>query len=91
MSKFKEKIKDELREPHIPLAIVAGLSILIMAYFSKKLLSKPIDYLPLAIPPFLMTIYEAVYKKYKGHWICKPWIWMLAIVISTIIVIYCYW
>ena len=90
MNKFKEKIKEELREPHIPLAIVAGLSILIMAYFSKKLLSRPIDYLPLAIPPFLMTIYEAIYKKQKEHWITKQWIWILAIILSTAIVLYCY-
>lgn len=91
MSKLLDKIKEDLHEPHIPLAIVTGVCIIIMAYFSKKILSKPIDYLPLAIPPFLMTIYEAVYKKYKGHWICKPWLWMLAIIISTAIVIYIYW
>jgi hypothetical protein len=91
MGKLVDKIKEDLKEPHIPLAIITGACIIVMAYFSKKILSKPIDYLPLAIPPFLMTIYEAAYKKYKRHWFCKSWIWMLAIIISTVIVILCYW
>jgi len=85
-----QKIKDDFKEPHIPLALATGASILIMAYFSKYILPSPIDYLPLAIPPFLMTIYEVVYKKYKDRWFSNPWYWIVAILISTAIVILCY-
>ena len=85
-----QKLKDDLKEPHIPLALVTGSCIIIMAYFSKKILPEPIGYLPLAIPPFLMTIYETLYQKYKDHWICNIWIWIALIFLSTAIIILVY-
>ena len=84
------KLKKELKEPHIFLALATGASIIIMAYFSKKILSKPIDYLLLSIPPFFMVIYEVVYKKYKDHWISKPLIWVVVIFVSTAIIVLAY-
>ena len=84
MSKFKEHIKS----PHIQISIATGVSIIVLAYFSKRVLPRPIGYLSLAIPPFFMTIYEAVLKKHKDSRICTTWYWIVAIFIATAIVIF---
>jgi hypothetical protein len=87
MSKFKDSIKS----PHIQISLAAGFSILVLAYFSKRVLPEPIGYLPLAIPPFLATIYESVLAKYKNSKICTTWYWIVAILIATALVILFYW
>ncbi|MBT8377693.1 MAG: hypothetical protein KJN64_00525 [Ignavibacteria bacterium] len=82
-----KKIKELLKSPHIQISIATGISILAIAYFSKYVLLKPIGYLPTAIPPFFMVIYEAVLTKYKGHKITTTWYWITAVLLSTAIVI----
>jgi hypothetical protein len=83
MSKFKETIKS----PHIHISLATGISIIVLAYFSKRILPEPIGYLSLAIPPFLMTIWEALFSKDKYKKICKTWYWITAIFIATALVI----
>jgi len=46
------KVKDFFKSPHIQIALATGFSIIVMAYFSKRILPRPIGYLPSAIPPF---------------------------------------
>ena len=87
MSKLKELIKS----PHIQLSLAAGFSIIVLACFSKRVLPEPIGYLPLAIPPFIATIYESVLGKYKNSRICTVWYWILAIIAATILVILFSW
>ena len=82
-----KKIKKLLKSPHIQISVATGISILAIAYFSKYVLPKPIGYLPTAIPPFFMVIYEAVVAKYKDHKITTTWYWITAIFISTALVI----
>ncbi len=86
MSKFNELIKS----PHIQIALATGVSIIVLAYFSKKILPEPIGYLPLAIPPFIATIYEAVANKYKNKKITTTWYWVAAILLATVLVIVLY-
>jgi predicted histidine transporter YuiF (NhaC family) len=81
------KLKDLLKSPHIQIALATGISIIVMAYFSKRVLPKPIGYLPTAIPPFIMVIYEAVLTKYKNSKICTAWYWVAAIFITTALII----
>jgi len=83
MPKFKEYMKS----PHIQIALATGFSIILMAYVSKRILSEQIGYLPLAIPPFIATIYEAVLEKYKVSKVCATWIWIVAIFMATGLVI----
>jgi hypothetical protein len=59
-----------------------------MAYFSKKILPEPIGYIPLAIPPFIATLYEYVLTKYKDSKISTTWYWIVLIFFSTFLVIY---
>ena len=83
MSKLKELIKS----PHIQIALATGLSIIILAYVSKRMLAEPIGYLSLAIPPFLATIYESLLSKEKYSKFCKTWYWVVAIFVATALVI----
>lgn len=83
MSKFKELIKS----PHIHIALATGLSIIVLAYVSKRILPKPIGYLSNAIPPFLMVVYEALLNRYKDTRICTTWYWVVGIFFTTALVI----
>jgi len=86
MSKLKELIKS----PHIHVALATAFSIILMAYVSKKILPEPMDSIPIAIPPFLMLLYEVLLGKYKNTKICTPWYWISAILLSTFIIIAIY-
>jgi predicted histidine transporter YuiF (NhaC family) len=83
MSKFNELFKS----PHIHIALATGFSIIIMAYVSKKILPEPIGSVPLAIPPLLMFLYEALSGRNKNSRICTTWYWIAAIFISKALVI----
>ena len=83
MKKFIQFIKS----PHIQIAFATGISIVIMAYVSKRVLEKPIGYLTLAIPPFIALIFETVFDKYKNSKFLKTWYWVTAVLLSTAIII----
>jgi len=85
-----QRLKELLKSPHIQIALATGVSIIVLAYFSKKILPEPIGYLPLAIPPFIATIYEAVAAKHKNKKITTTWYWVVAILVATVLVIVFY-
>ena len=82
-----KKLKELIKSPHIQISLATGVSIIVMAYVSKRMLPEPIGYLQLAIPPFLATIYESVLKRYKDSRIYTTWYWIVAIFIATAVVI----
>lgn len=86
-----KKFKYLLKSPHIQIALATGVSIIVIAYFSKRILPKPIGYLPLAIPPFIASIYEFVAKKYKDKKISTTWYWVTTILCATVLIIAFYW
>ncbi len=81
------KLKKEFKQPHIYITLAVGFSIIAMAVVSKRVLAKPIGYLPLAIPPFIGTIFEFLYSRYKDSKICTTWYWVLSILVATALVI----
>ncbi|MCB2207431.1 MAG: hypothetical protein KQH67_03975 [Bacteroidetes bacterium] len=83
MSKLKELVKS----PHIHIALVTGCCIIILAYVSKRILPEPMSSIALAIPPFFLVLYEALIGKYNKSRICTTWYWILAIFLSTAIII----
>ena len=85
-----QRLKELIKSPHIQIALGTGVSIIVLAYFSKKILPEPIGYLPLAIPPFIATIYEAVAAKHKNKKITTTWYWVVAILVATVLVIVFY-
>jgi hypothetical protein len=80
-------IKGFFRSSHIQIALATGISIITLAMFSKKILPKPIGYLSLAIPPFIAKIFELLLEKHKDSKFLNPLYWVLAILLSTVIVI----
>ena len=86
-NKNMSKIYNLLKSPHIHLAIATGISIIVMAYFSKHILPKPISFLQLSIPPFWVVIYEVVLGKYSESKLSNSIYWVIAILLSTAIII----
>jgi len=81
------KIKDFLKNQHIQISFATGISILVLAYFSKRVLPEPLSYLEIAAPPFITTIYESLLKKHKDKKFMQTWIWVVAIFVATTLVI----
>ncbi len=82
-----KKLKEFIKSPHIQIAFAAGVSIIVLAYFSKRILPEPIGYLPSAIPPFVAVVYEGVLAKHKNKKIATTWYWIAAIFIVTAVII----
>ena len=85
-----KKIKELMKSPHIQIALATAVSIIALAYFSKRVLPEPIGYLPLAIPPFIASIYEVILSKHKNKKISTTWYWIAAILFSTALIIFLY-
>jgi len=85
--KLVSKLTNTLRSGHVHISLATGISILVMAYVSKRFLPEPIPYLHLAAPPFLMTIYEALVSKKKYERYTKSLYWVVGILAATLIVI----
>lgn len=85
------KIKDFFKSPHIQISLATGFSIIVLAYFSKRVLPEPMGYLTIAIPPFIATMYESVLNKYPDSLISTTWYWITAILVVTALVIIFSW
>ncbi|MBD3386526.1 hypothetical protein GF407_16605 [candidate division KSB1 bacterium] len=83
-------LKALIKSPHIQIALATGVSIILMAYVSKRLLAEPMDYPAMAAPPFWMAIYELVPEKYKDKKIVRPIYWITAIWGTTALMILLY-
>ncbi|MFH2037729.1 MAG: hypothetical protein ABIJ45_15110 [Candidatus Zixiibacteriota bacterium] len=83
MSKLIKMIKNE----QIQLSISIGLSIIILAYVSKWIMHIEFSYLKLAVPGFVMAVFEAARKNKKYRKYVKLIYGHLAIWGSTAIVI----
>ncbi len=81
------KLKEVINSPHIHIALATGVSIIVMAYISKQVLSEPIGYISLAIPAFIAAIYESLLNRHKSSRICTTWYWVVAIFMATALVI----
>ena len=81
------KLKELIKSPHFQIALATGVSIIVMAYFSKRVLSNPISYFQMAIPPFIALVYENVLNKHKNTKIATARYWVIAILAATALVI----
>jgi len=74
--------------PQIQIALAAGTSIIVLAYFSKRVLPEPLSYLELALPPFIALFFATPStKKKKAVWQGRPLYGVLAILLATVLVI----
>lgn len=76
-----------LKNGRIQMALAAGVCIVVMAYFSKRVLPDPINKLYLAIPPFIMTLYEALAAKKEHTDYSKTPFWIAAMLVSAALII----
>ncbi|MCB0292553.1 MAG: hypothetical protein KDH97_20025 [Calditrichaeota bacterium] len=81
------KLKQLLHSPRIHVALATGLSIVVLAYVSKRILPEPIRVAYLAIPPLLMTFHEYVLNRYPETRMAKTAYWVMAIFAATVVVI----
>ena len=77
------KLREYRKSPHIQIALTTGVCIVVLAFVSKRILPTPIGYIPLALPPFLMTVHELVLKRYKNARVCTTWYWIVAIFVTS--------
>ncbi|MCP4583910.1 MAG: hypothetical protein GY839_20045 [candidate division Zixibacteria bacterium] len=59
------KLKELIRSGHIHVALALGISIIVLALFSKRVLAEPLSYLELSICGLLMLGYETVVQSKK--------------------------
>lgn len=87
------KLKAFFTSGHIQVALAAGASIVLLAYFSKHVLPEPIGSLSRTWPPFFLAIYEslAYTKKYKNKSWMKSIYWVIVILLATALVIIVHW
>lgn len=81
------KLKELIKSPHIQIALATAVSIIAIAYFSKRVLPEPINNLFAAVPPFIALIFESVLSKHKNKKIATTWYWVAAILLSTALII----
>jgi len=81
------KLKEFFKSPHIQIALATGISIVVMTYFSKRVLQEPIGYIQMAIPPFIALVYENVLNKFKKKKVATAWYWVIAIFVATALII----
>jgi len=86
-NEYMSKLKKNMKSLLIQIAFATGICIIIMTYFSKRVLPEPIGYLPMAIPPFLMSIHGAFYNRFRHNKIWTTWYWIAAIFCSTTLII----
>jgi hypothetical protein len=85
------KVGDFFGSHHIQLALATGASIITLAFFSKRVLPEPIPTLHQALPPFVAVLAEGVISQRKDSRIARTWVWVLAILLSTVLVIGLHW
>jgi len=84
------KIVDFFKSHHIQLALAVGVSILAIAYVSKRVLPEPIGKLPAALPAFVAVLYEAALAKYPDSKLSTAWYWVVAVLATTAVIILVY-
>lgn len=84
------KLKEFFLSPHIQIALATGISIVVLAYVSKKILDEPMENLTLAIAPFIAMLYELLFNKHHDSKYLKPLYWIIAIFFVTALVILYY-
>jgi hypothetical protein len=87
---FMNKLKELIKSPHVQIALATAVSIIALAYFSKRVLPEPIDNLSTAVPPFIALIFESVLSKHKNTKIATTWYWVAAILLSSALIILLY-
>lgn len=82
----KNHVAAFFEHPVLQMALAVGCSILVMAWFSKHVLPRPIGYVPGAFPPILAALSEVARKRYPGRSVAETGAWIAAVLLATALV-----
>jgi hypothetical protein len=85
------KPESVLRSGHVKVALATAICIIAMAYVSRRLMTMPLSDLYLAIPPFVMALYEGFQNNPKAGRLRRPLYWVAAIFLTTAAVLALGW
>jgi len=88
MSKFWKTVKELAVSGHIHVALALGISIIVLAYVSKRVLPEPMAPIYLSITSLIMLMYETLIGSKKKTRLTNSIYWVLAIFIATAIIIF---
>jgi hypothetical protein len=80
-------IKEFFQSKHIRLALVAGASIISLAYVSKRVLAEPMDSIYFTFPALVVVAAEGAIGTKKKARYTRPVFWLILIALVTIAVI----
>ena len=88
-----KKLKELLKSGHIHVSLALGTSIIVLAWFSKRVLAEPLSYMELSICGLIMLGYETVAqnKKTANAWFTRSIYWVIAILIAMVLIIVLNW
>ena len=75
----------------ILVALATGISIVAMAYVSKRVLVEPMRPMFFAVPPLLMSAYEYLVHRRKRRFISSWAFWVVAILVVTALIVLLHW
>lgn len=81
------KVLDILKNDHIQAATVSGLCIIILAYVFKRVLHIESTHLEAGLPGLIFTFYEAARVKATKRILSRPFLWNIAMLLVTGLVI----
>jgi len=84
------KLKNFFLLPQIQVALATGISIIVLAIVSKKVLEEPMRNIVLAISPFIALLYDLLLSKHKDYKYLKPSYWIIVIAGVTVLIILYY-
>lgn len=85
--KILQTMKELIGSKHIQLALVTGISLIVLSYVSKRVLDEPMRDLYIAVPGLIMAFAEGMDRLKKRAWYTSFYSWMAAAVLATILII----
>jgi len=81
------KVKEFFAHPIIQAALVLAASTLILSHCSKRVFAEPLRNWELGLPAFVATLFQGLTRLKKPPRLIRPWIGMLLIVLTTVLII----
>ena len=80
-------LKEFIRSKDIQISLVTGVSILALAFVSKRMLSEPMGNIYIIIPGLILVAAEGVMGLKKKAWYTNVTYWIIAAVLATSLIV----
>lgn len=85
--KILEPLKEFIQSKHIQIALVTGVSLIVLTFISKRVLSAPMKNIYISIPGLIMVAAEGVLGLKKNAWYTNQYPWIISAVLATGLII----